>query len=93
MENKVRAHTIISGRVQGVFFRMETKRAADQFGVSGWVRNLRDGTVEAVFEGDQDQVDAVLEWCKEGPPHAQVSDVKVEWEKYAGEFSGFDVTY
>ena len=93
METKVRAHAIISGRVQGVFFRMETKRAADRFGVSGWVRNLRDGTVEAVFEGERDRVDATLEWCKEGPAHAQVSAVKVDWEDYAGEFSAFDVTY
>jgi len=93
MKNKVRAHTIISGRVQGVFFRVETKRAADGFGVFGWVKNRRDGTVEALFEGDQDRVDAVLEWCKEGPAHAQVSDVKVEWEDYTGEYSGFDITY
>ena len=93
MEKKVRADTIISGRVQGVFFRVETKRAADGFGVSGWVKNRRDGTVEALFEGDQDRVDGLLEWCKEGPAHAQVSDEKVEWEKYAGENSGFDITY
>jgi len=93
MENKVRAHAIISGRVQGVFFRMETKRAADRFGVSGWVRNRRDGTVEAVFEGDRDRVDAVLEWCSEGPAHAQVSGVNVDWDEYAGEFNGFDVTF
>ena len=93
MENKVRAHAIISGRVQGVFFRVETKRAADGFGVYGWVRNRRDGTVEALFEGDRDRVDAVLEWCKEGPAHARVSDVKVDWEAYAGEFSAFDITY
>ena len=66
MKNKVRVHAIISGRVQGVFFRMETKRAADRFGVAGWVKNQRDGTVEAMFEGDQDKVDAVLEWCNEG---------------------------
>ena len=93
MENKARAHAIISGRVQGVFFRMETKRAADGFGVFGWVRNRRDGTVEAVFEGDRDRVDAVLEWCKEGPPHARVSDVKAEWQDYAGEFRAFGITY
>lgn len=93
MENKVRAHALISGRVQGVFFRMETKRAADGFGVYGWVRNLRDGTVEALFEGERDRVDAVLAWCKEGPPYAQVSDVKVEWEDYVGEFSAFKVRY
>jgi acylphosphatase len=93
MENKVRAHAIISGRVQGVFFRMETKRAADGFGVLGWVRNRRDGTVEALFEGDQDRVDAVLAWCKEGPAHARVSDVSVDWEAYVGGFSRFEITY
>ena len=93
MKDKVRAHAIISGRVQGVFFRMETKRAADRFGVSGWVRNQRDGTVEAIFEGDQDKVDAVLEWCNEGPPSAKVTDVNVQWQDYAGEFNKFDVSY
>lgn len=93
MENKVRAHAIISGRVQGVFFRMETKRAAEGFGVLGWVRNKRDGTVEAVFEGNQDQVEAILEWCNEGPAHARVDDVKVDWGDYSGEFTVFDITY
>ena len=93
MQNKVRAHVIISGRVQGVFFRVETKRAADGFGVFGWVRNRRDGTVEALFEGDQDRVDAMLAWCKEGPAHAQVSGVNLDWDEYAGEFNGFDITY
>jgi acylphosphatase len=93
METTVRAHVIISGRVQGVFFRVETKRAAEGFGVFGWVKNRRDGTVEAMFEGDQDRVEAVLEWCKEGPGHAQVSDVKVDLQDYAGEFNGFDITY
>ena len=93
MQTKTRAQAIISGRVQGVFFRMETKRAADGIGVFGWARNLRDGTVEALFEGDKDRVDAVLAWCQEGPPHANVSDVKVDWEDYAGEFSKFDVRY
>ena len=93
MKDKVRAHAIISGRVQGVFFRMETKRAADRFGVAGWVKNQRDGTVEAMFEGDQDKVDAVLEWCNEGPPSAMVTDVNVEWLDYSGEVNRFDVTF
>jgi acylphosphatase len=93
MEDKVRAHAIISGRVQGVFFRMETKRAADDCGVFGWVRNLRDGTVEAVFEGDRDRVDAVLEWCQEGPPHSRVVDVNVTWGNYTGEFEKFGINY
>ena len=93
MEKKVRARAIISGRVQGVFFRVETKRAADRLGVFGWARNLSDGTVEAVFEGEQDRVDAVLEWCKEGPRHAHVVDVDVSWNDYTGEFQGFEITY
>lgn len=93
MDEKVRACAVISGRVQGVFFRMETRRAADRIGVSGWVRNLRDGTVEAVFEGEQDRVEAVLEWCKEGPAHAHVVNVDVSWNDYTGEFQGFEITY
>ncbi|MEE9496158.1 MAG: acylphosphatase [Desulfobacterales bacterium] len=93
MEAKTRAHAIISGRVQGVFFRMETQRAADRCGVCGWVRNLKDGTVEAVFEGDQDRVDAILDWCRQGPPHANVADVNVSWNDYTGEFKGFDISF
>jgi acylphosphatase len=93
MQTKARANTIISGRVQGVFFRMETKRAADRFGVSGWVRNLKGGTVEAVFEGDRDRVEAVLGWCRQGPPHAVVTDVDTTWSEYTGEFSGFNIAF
>ena len=66
MEEKTRAHAIISGRVQGVFFRMETMRAAQRIGVFGWVRNLRDGTVEAVFEGDKTLIDACLTGANKG---------------------------
>ncbi|UCD78780.1 MAG: acylphosphatase [Desulfobacterales bacterium] len=93
MKNKVRAHAIISGRVQGVFFRMETKRAADRFGVFGWVRNLKDGTVEAVFEGDRDRVEAAVDWCRQGPSHASVADVDLTWQNYTGEFDGFEIVY
>jgi len=93
MDTKTRAHAIISGRVQGVFFRMETKQAADRFGVSGWVRNLKDGTVEALFEGEKDRVDAVIDWCREGPQHADVTDVAVTWREYSGEFSGFNIAF
>lgn len=93
MENKARANVIISGRVQGVFFRMETKRAADGFGVFGWVKNQLDGTVEAVFEGNQDQVDAIVDWCRQGPPNADVTDVTVNWDDYTGEFKGFAINY
>ena len=93
MEKQVSAHAIISGRVQGVFFRVETQRAAKRFGVFGWVRNKRDGTVEAVFEGQQQAVDAVLQWCQEGPNLAVVKNVEVKWLDFTGEFERFDITF
>jgi acylphosphatase len=93
MEDNVRAYAIISGRVQGVFYRMETKRAADRLGVAGWVRNRRDRTVEALFEGRREQVEAIIAWCREGPPHAAVHDVTVTWQDYTGEFKRFDIAY
>lgn len=89
----VRAHVIISGKVQGVFFRAETQRAAENYDVSGWVRNRTDGTVEAVFEGEEDDVKAVLEWCWEGSPHSKVKNVEVQWEDCTGEFMGFEITF
>jgi acylphosphatase len=93
MEKQVRAHAVISGRVQGVFFRAETQRAAEGFGVFGWVRNKRDGTVEAVFEGEQQAVGAVLQWCQKGPNLAIVKNVDMNWQDYTGEFKRFDITY
>ena len=93
MEDKVRAHVIIIGRVQGVFFRLETQRAAGRYKVSGWVRNKRDGTVEAVFEGDKTRVDKVIEWCRQGSPGAVVEHVNLEWEKYTGQHPSFEITY
>lgn len=77
---RVRAHVFITGRVQGVFFRAYTQQEARALGLSGWVRNLDDGRVEAVFEGSKAQVDEMIEWCKEGSPSAQVSKVEVKWE-------------
>jgi acylphosphatase len=83
----------ISGRVQGVCFRFETKRCADAMGVAGWVRNRSDGTVEALCEGDGTDVDALVAWCRGGPRLARVEAVRVEKEDYRQEFSGFEVTY
>lgn len=93
MEKDVRAHVVISGRVQGVFFRAETMKAAERIGVSGWVRNQPDGTVEAVFEGSSLAVDQALDWCWKGSPMSQVADVAVEWETPSGDFKGFNITY
>lgn len=92
MEDNVRAHALISGRVQGVFFRLETREAARRHGVGGWVRNLPDGRVEAVFEGPRPAVEAVLDWCRQGPPQARVDEVRVDWQAYRGEFGDFRVT-
>ena len=83
-----RARLRISGRVQGVFFRAEASDRARSLGVAGWIRNAPDGSVEAVFEGDGERVDSLIEWCRRGPPGARVDDVAVEWEDPRGE-SGF----
>ena len=90
---KVRAHILVSGRVQGVFFRSETKRKAEKLGVKGWVRNLYDRRVEAVFEGEEDVVNKVIGFCQEGSPHSRVKDVEVKWESYKGEFPGFRIKW
>ena len=88
-----RAHIIIKGRVQGVCFRMETQNEAIRVNANGWVRNLRNGNVEAVFEGEDDMVNEMIQWCKHGPPGAKVKDISVDWEDYKGEFHGFSITY
>ena len=81
----------VSGRVQGVFFRYETKSLADELGVKGWVRNLPDGRVEAVFEGEETLVRRMIDFCRKGPPGARVTGVEIEWEEYKGEFKGFAI--
>jgi acylphosphatase len=94
MENKVCAHAIIAGKVQGVCFRMETKHTAEQFNVNGWVKNKSDGSVEAMFEGEKENVESILRWCKEsGPPLSDVIDVAVNWEGFSGKFNEFKITY
>ena len=83
----------ISGRVQGVFFRWETMKRARALGVRGWVRNLSDGRVEAVFEGSEEAVEQMLEFCREGPPAARVTKVEAREEPYRGEFSDFRILH
>ena len=90
MEPKlVRAHIIVRGIVQGVYFRATTADVARAERVCGWVRNRPDGAVEAVLEGAIDDVERVISWCRKGPPMARVEDVDVLWEEYTGEFHGF----
>ncbi|NLI82681.1 MAG: acylphosphatase [Deltaproteobacteria bacterium] len=92
MENR-RVHVWVRGRVQGVFFRAYTRDAAVREGVAGWVRNLRDGRVEAVFEGPADKVQRMVDWCWGGSPLSRVDAVDQQEEEYKGEFQGFDITY
>jgi acylphosphatase len=90
---QTRAHVFVSGRVQGVFFRQKTMQEARSLGVNGWVRNLDDGRVEAIFEGEQSAVKALLEFCSKGPKGALVTNVSVSWETFKGEFRSFDIVY
>ncbi len=89
MNEQVRAHVFISGRVQGVGYRFSTIEQADNLGVTGWVRNLPDGRVEAVFEGNQAAVEEMIRWCHRGPRSAVVKDVAVEYEEPEG-LRGFE---
>ena len=85
-----RARVVVRGSVQGVFFRTETRDRARSLGVAGWVRNVPDGTVEAVFEGNDEKVDSMVEWCRRGPSGASVEHVDVEWVEPEGE-AGFSI--
>jgi acylphosphatase len=85
-----RAHVVVRGRVQGIYFRAEARSRASSLGVSGWVQNTAEGAVEAVFEGPAERVSSMVEWCRRGPRGALVSDVEVEWQTPRGEV-GFAV--
>ena len=90
MSERIRAHVCISGRVQGVFYRATTREEARDRGIEGWVQNLSDGRVEAVFEGPEPVVESMIEWCHEGSPAANVTDVDVTWEEPIG-VDGFEI--
>ena len=90
-ESMERAHVYVSGQVQGVSFRDATRQHAEELGLHGWVRNLQDGRVEAVFEGESDTVQQMIEWCESGPSSADVEDVSVEQEEPSGDLAGFEV--
>ncbi|ACI20820.1 MULTISPECIES: acylphosphatase [Thermodesulfovibrio] len=85
-----RAHLFISGRVQGVFYRAFTEEIALSLRLNGWVRNLRDGRVEAVFEGEEEKISIAIQRCKEGPPHARVDNIEIIWEEPEG-LKGFEI--
>ena len=87
-----RAHVKIYGRVQGVFFRANTKEMADKLKINGWVRNTPDGGVEAIFEGEEEAIEKIIEWCHYGPALARVERVEIKYEEPKGE-KGFRITY
>ncbi len=94
MPEKIRAHLYVHGLVQGVFFRANMKRIAEQNNVTGWVRNLPDGvTVEAVLEGDRENVEKVICWALHGPPAARVEALEVKFEPYKGEYKSMQIRY
>ncbi len=87
----VRAHIFVSGKVQGVFFRAKTMQEAIRLGVNGWVRNLPDGRVEAIFEGEKQAVDAAIDFCRKGPRGSVITVFDLKWEPFSGEFKSFKV--
>jgi acylphosphatase len=90
---KSRAKLIIKGMVQGVNFRYYTQREAQKRNLTGWVRNLPDGSVAALFEGDENEVESMIQWCRSGPPSAQVTEMIVQPEDYRGEFESFSIQF
>jgi acylphosphatase len=88
---KARAHILVKGRVQGVFFRDSTQKEAQKRSIVGWIRNLPDGCVEAVFEGEKENVGVMIDFCRVGPPRAIVISVDVTWEKVTGLYDTFRI--
>ena len=84
MSDTVAVHLFVRGRVQGVFYRASTQKKADKLGLAGWVRNCPDGSVEIHAEGDREKVEALIAWCRKGPPMASVTDVEQEWVEPEG---------
>lgn len=90
---KSRIHIVIYGIVQGVGYRYSTYRKALQLGITGWVRNKSDGSVEAVFEGSREKLEEMLLWCRKGPPGAYVSEIDIQWEEGDERYNSFEIRY
>jgi len=89
----INVRAFITGRVQGVYYRAETQKQASQLSLTGWVRNLPDGRVEILAEGEEQQVRQLLAWCKQGPPRSRVDLIEEFPEKYTGEYNSFEITF
>lgn len=85
------AHLVISGRVQGVFYRASCQEVAIMHGLKGWARNLITGEVEVIVQGERDKIEKLIEWCKKGPPGANVSNIKVKWENVSEQYLSFEI--
>ncbi len=90
---KARAHVFIEGIVQGVFYRAYTRNVASKLGLHGWVRNLYDGRVEAVFEGDRLLIEQAIAECRRGPSGSHVTEIDLKWESFSGDLQGFEIRH
>lgn len=86
-----RAHVVVHGRVQGVFYRVTARREAQKRNITGWIKNLSDGHVEAIFEGNNERIIEIIDFCRIGPPLAKVTNIEVYWEKFTGSYESFKV--
>ena len=90
---KQSVHILVTGKVQGVFFRQATKVVATKNNVTGWVKNLENGQVEILIEGDDKNVKSVIDWCHNGPANSRVDEIKIEQQEFSGRYSNFEVLY
>ena len=93
MPENSRIQVFVSGSVQGVFFRLETKKKAGELGIFGWVRNLSDGRVEILAEGEKDKLDELVVWAKKGSDSARIDNLETNWQEFKGEFKDFEIRY
>ncbi|PLX93806.1 MAG: acylphosphatase [Desulfuromonas sp.] len=91
MNRQICATVRVRGKVQGVCYRASTQETARAYGLKGWVRNLPDGSVEACFQGEEQKVRAVIEWCRQGPPHAAIDSLDIDWEEVSESFANFSI--
>ncbi len=93
MASPARIHMLVSGQVQGVYFRENTRKKAEELGISGWVQNMLDGRVEIVAEGNKEKLEELARWAKQGPAFAKVEEFQTDWQEYKGGLEEFQIRY
>jgi acylphosphatase len=93
MASPARIHILVSGQVQGVYFRENTRKKAEELGISGWVRNMLDGRVEIMAEGNREKLEELARWAEQGPAFAKVDDLQTDWPGYKGDLGEFQIKY